>query len=433
MNYYAPLARSIVALQGLVGESHVRAGNATYRDPDNSDVVTTLGTNLPRFESVGGYRALLIEPADTDIGKNLIQYSHELDNGWWQRLGLTTVSANGMLAPDGNTVADGLVADATENDHVIYSPLLTGIAQNDKVAATIYAKPGDQDWVKLDVRFFTVADAGLTRGSYYFDVSSGTIGTKTEEIDITIHDYKIEEAANGFYRIGIIISSADATTSKVRLNIFSAEADNDDAFAGDASTANTWLWGEDVKNQDFFDSHVPTSGATASRATESGYPLYTLPAGLFDSAGTAIIRVRFGFAKAGVTSGYGIVATKNGADSIIYVSTAKGYDIASSDVTTVIEKDFAYAANIWYKIALKWGYGGKFRIGIDSGSGISWGTEDNFDGSFQLGTNLRLGFALFGPMWLRELMLLDRVLSDDEINASENLFKQQFHHEMYRR
>ena len=420
--YYIPLSRDIRMMRNATSvPTHVRAGNATYTDP-GTGLISIAGANIPRFELVDGYRAILLEPG----GTNLIQYSHELGNaastGWWTNVNLTSVTANGMLAPDGNVVADGLIADANDVTHGIYETSIPGIGQNDKVAFTCFGKIGNKDWVQLELQFRNAAGGGLgDTCSYYFNINSGSIGTPSTVGFTTIHDYIIEEAANGFYRIGLIASSSEALANKLWIIVRSAHANTDNDFSGDGSV-NTWFWGADLKKQAFFDSHVPTSGSTASRTTESGYPLWTLPTGLFDAKGTAIIWVRFGY-PSGLTgvAHSGLVAVNDTQTGLLSNRMDTGI-LSTSDGTLFAETSFpgnAYAADTWYKFVVKWGYGApKFRSGIDSGSDVSFGTEQNFDGSYDLGTNLRLAYGLFGPMWMRGLRLYDRVLTNPEIDAT---------------
>jgi len=58
----------------------------------------------------------------------------------------------------------------------------------------------------------------------------------------------------------------------------------------------------------------------------------------------------------------------------------------------------------------------KYRVGVDSGSGVVFGLEQTFGGSYALGTYLRLGYDLFGPMHMRQLSLFPTVLTDAEID-----------------
>lgn len=419
--YWWKLDDTIDSITGALAGTFTYAGTNRTRVNPSSGLIETIGADTARFEDVGGYEALLVEPA----GTNLIHYSHELGNavsaGWWHDVELTSVTANGMLAPDGNTVADGLIGTIVDTKHYVYSDLIADVTQNDKVALTIFAKPGDKDWVYMEVVFFDVGGGALgSSGAYYFNISSGTVGAKFEGGDATVHDYIIEEVANGFYRIGIIVSNNHVDTAKVRAYIFSALANNDNTFPGDTTTVNTWLWGADLKEQAYFDSYVATSAGTATRITESGYPLWTLPTNLFDAEGTMIVWVRFGYDYSDLDSGAancGILSTADSVITLLFTSTPDvSYFLQSFDGADSTNFATTFSANTWYKLIVKWGYGGKFRIGMDTGSGISWGTEQNFDGSYDLGTNLRIGYGLFGPMHIRQLMLFRKALTDTMVN-----------------
>ncbi len=427
---YIPLFNTISPWWGelaLDAGSHVRASVAKRTNPVTG-LIESVANNIPRFEKHDNLLALLDEP----IGQNLIHYSHELGNaasgGWWADTRLTSVIADGMLAPDGNVVADGLVADVNNNSHHITSALIPGIAQNDKVVLTAFAKPGDEDWVYLRVRFFDIGDAYLgDRGAYFFNVSTGAIGTIGEAGSATVHDYKIEAVANGFYRIGLIVSNNDGNTSKVDGQLYAAPADGFLIFTGDATTVNTWFWEADLMKQDFFSSPVPTSGGTVTRATESGYPLWDLPLGLFNAEGLASVWVRFGWGETdmpqdGTRTNSGIIVTRDNASSLVFVEHDSDFVINASfssfDGTIWAIREHNFIANTWYKLVIKWSSTtSKMRAGYDSGAGIDWGVEVAFDGSYTLGTSLRLAFGLFGPMWLHKLMIWDYIPTDIEINA----------------
>ena len=93
----------------------------------------------------------------------------------------------------------------------------------------------------------------------------------------------------------------------------------------------------------------------------------------------------------------------------------------SYDGNSLASKNVVIAANTWYKLAVQWGYKvagvKKFRVGVDSGSGISWGTEANFDGSYALGNYLRFFYGGFGPTWYRKVMLFKGIKATSFIDA----------------
>ncbi len=419
--YWWDLGQSIDSdLGGLLG-THVRNSNGLYTNP-TTGLITTVGNNIPRFERQDGLLALLDEPE----GTNLIHFSHELGNaasgGWWTNINLTNVTANGMLAPDGNVVADGLIANANDVTHGIYETSIPGIGQNDKVAFTCFGKIGNKNWVQLELQFRNAAGGGLgDTCSYYFNINSGSIGTPSAVGFTTIHDYIIEEAANGFYRIGLIASSSEALADRLYIIMRSAHADTDNDFSGDGSV-NTWFWEANLMKQDFFSSPVPTSGGTVTRATESGYPLWDLPLGLFNAEGLCSVWVRFGYAYDAPPIGTfsGIASCRDSLVSFVYnkVDAGPAGNIYNHDGANVANVLLNWSANTWYKFVAKWSSTtSKMRVGYDSGAGIVWSVERAFDGSYNLGTSLRLAFDLYGPMWLRDLRLYDRIPSDSEINS----------------
>lgn len=417
---WIPLTQNIDMVLGAQrAGTHVRNSNITRTNPD-TDLIETLGNNIPVFENVGGLDALRDEPA----GTNLIHFSHELGNvasgGWWGDVRLTSVTANGETGPDGTAAADGLVANVVNDSHYIQSPIITGVATDDKIVLTVFAKPGNKDWIETAIYFYDAGEVFLATGGYYFNLSSGVAGSPVAPASITVHNQMIEQTAHSCYRVGIIISCSNVNVAKIIGVIRSAHADLDNTFSGDTTTVNTWLWGADLKKQAYFDSYVPTSGATATRATESGYPLYTLPLGLFNAEGTCSVWVRFGYPFSITSAGAetAIVTVRDGILGLLsHPASGDGrwytWDGANTGTVTV-----DWPANTWYKAVVQWSASaGKMRVGYDSGAGIVFGTEVTFDGSYTLGASLRLAYGLFGPMWVRDLRLWPEVLTDTLINA----------------
>jgi len=419
-NVWIPLETDIVPVIGrdvLGVGSHIRNSNITRTNPW-SGLVETLDNNIPVHELVGGHLALRDEPE----GTNLIQYSHELGNvasaGWWNETALTSVTADGMLAPDGNIVADGLIADVNDRTHNVYTAVIVGIGTNDKVALTAFVKPGNKDWVFLRLTFRNAADVGLgDESGYYFNVSTGAIGSKIELGDGTVHDYLMESAANGFYRIGVIVSSSDANVAKVDGRLFSAHADNDNDFPGDTVTVNTWFWGADLKKQDFFSSYVPTSGATATRATESGYPRYAIPIGLFNAQGTLIIWMYHGMVFGDYSAGdYGIVSLNGNAKSALYLD--ENGNVCTFDGTNETVHNVNWPINVWRKYVLTWDQAtNAVQVGVDTGAGVAL-TAGIFDGAYDVaGGILSLSQGLLAPRHLRNFMIDDEVWSVPKIDS----------------
>lgn len=153
--------------------------------------------------------------------------------------------------------------------------------------------------------------------------------------------------------------------------------------------------------------------------SESAQLQYTLPSGLFDSQGTLIVNCQFGFNESDQTvTRAGIVAVRDSEYSLLH--TRNNNTIDSADGSSEAAVTLAWVANTEYKFAVKWGYDSKFKVGFDN-SGISWGSEIAFDGAYTTGANLILAHTPYGPIWIKYLMLFDRVLTDREINHINSL------------
>lgn len=389
---------------------------------DNSgyrfNIYDVIAFNSPRFESVGGHKAILLEPAAT----NLCTHSHEFDNAAWTKT-RSSITANATDAPDGNATADKLVEDGTAaSTHFVQDIIAHASFTDDtKVTLTVYVKQAERTWIRLAMR--TKVGAGRFG---YFDLANGVVGSKSATA-IT----SIKAAANGFYRCRLTHDiESDPAPVDPYFTVHLAEADGDITIDGDG-TSGIYVWGAQVEEFPVPTSYVPTSGATASRATESGYPLWTLPAGLFDALGTCSVWVRFGWGETdmlqdGTLEYGGIVNVRDSLTSLAHFWHDSDWATntilpRSHDGANATINYYDFVIDTWYKLVVKWGYdvGGneKFRVGIDTGAGISWSTEVNFDGSYTLGANLRLAYNLWGPMWMRDLRLYDRVLSDSEIDS----------------
>ena len=390
------------ALGGLTG-THVRASDATYRDPDNSNQITTATTNIPRFESVGGHRAILLEPGST----NLITDSEDF-SAW--TTSDVSIAAD-VTGPDG--VANG--ATTITDDDVAgddYIKLAVNPATDDeKYTASFFVKEGTSADFTIIVQ-----DTGTpgTRAEIDFEWSAGDLTVKAEDTGTGA----VEQVADTSWWRAIVCVPVNVIVEAQAHEIQFYPTEN-----GRQAAETTIVWGVQFEEFAVATSYIVTASGTASRATESGYPLWTLPAGLFDALGMCSVWWRPGFASTDGNLGGTIVGVHDvDISSLVYVYSAGGLgQIRSHDETTVALNALNWVANTWYKLVVKWGYdvGGneKFRVGVDSGAGIVWGVEQNFDGSYSLRASLRLALGLFGPMWMRDLRLYDRILTDTEIDS----------------
>ncbi len=371
--YWIPLKDKVnprrAGLQ-LDAGTHARNSVATYEDPDNSAQVTDATTNIPRFESVGGHRAILLEPA----GTNNLLYARDLTQGDWAETNVTTA-----LDQVGETGAANSASS------------LLATAANGTVLQTLVL--ADTDYA------YSVSIKRIT-GTGNIEVTDDNEGTWT--------DIKANLSTTAWYRHTITRSQANPVCGiRIVTDTEKIAVDYNQLEAGKVGS-----------------SRILTTTGAATRATESGYPRWTLPTGLFDAQGACSVWVRFGYDWDDVLAGSepAVVSCRDHNWTVLYLNDTGGGQVRSFDGTNIPDIQLATTpANTWYKFVVRWSSTTlKMRVGVDIGAGIVWGTERPFDGSYTLGTHLRLGWGLLGRMWMRELMFWDRVLSDGEINTTES-------------
>ena len=147
---------------------------------------------------------------------------------------------------------------------------------------------------------------------------------------------------------------------------------------------------------------------------------YDSGTGLLPPHATVMVWVRFGFAKTDVSLDFGILSIRNAANSLMG-PVSGAFHLYSYDGVTFSSNVYAYVANTLYKIVVQYGYlisnVLQFRVGIDTGSGISWGTAQTYDGAYTTGTDLILAHTPFGPIDIQQLMIFSEILDDTIIDG----------------
>ena len=393
--FYAPLDGSLIDHATGVDGTHVRASSATYID-DNG-IIQTAGANIPRFEFVDGRRAILLEPAGTNLCEDSEVFRVGI-SGWLNQN--CTVTDNVVAAPDGNATADKIVEanDVGQSHYVSNTIAKESFTDNTSVTFSVYLKPAGRTFARIRFR--------RKDGNYreaYFNLSTGAM-SGTADAD----SYGSEQVgSSGWWRYWITSDITNGPNDPMFF-VYLAEADNDVTYNGDG-TSGVHIWGAQVEQFPVPTSYIVTSGAPATRTTESGHPYWTLPLGLFDAEGICSVWVRFGYAAFAPAADIysGIIATKNAHDSLLRNKMDDGgiHQVQTIDGLNIAIVNLSWLAKTWYKLDVEWSSTTlKIRVGYDIGVGIVWGSEAAFDGSYTLGDYLRLAFDLFGPMYMAEVL-----------------------------
>jgi hypothetical protein len=215
--------------------------------PDGTTRLFYMGANWPRFETrtTPAFVGLLNEGAHT----NSCLQSDAMGTTW-TAVQLTSITANGQAASDGNATLDGLVSDADDEEHGI-TQAVTMTAVPWCISAEVMA--GNKSWVKI-------GDGTIANGFAFFDIANGVWGT----VGAGVVDKWLLYTATGTVRaIGVrVLGTAAAHT----VGIYPAAADNDSTFAGDATTVNIWVGKVQVSAADFPSSRINTTTAAVTRA-----------------------------------------------------------------------------------------------------------------------------------------------------------------------
>ena len=211
--------------------------------------------NLPRINYSGfsfdgsgnivansGCGAWLFEPQST----NLITYSEEFSNPYWNKLRATIVP-NSTISPDGSLNASKLVESTDSGTHVLYeNNITTGAGTN---TLSVKVKPNGRNWVRL-------YDSEQAEG-VFFNLANGTVGSTDGSPD----DFSITALTNGWYNITLTTTA----TLRVDFQIYLAESDGGvPSYTGDG-VSGIYVWGAQLEQQSYPTSYIPTSGSTVTR------------------------------------------------------------------------------------------------------------------------------------------------------------------------
>jgi len=190
-------------------------------------------------------KGLLIEEQRT----NLLTYSEDFTNGAAYISGRATISANTAAAPDGNTTADSLTQSGSTT-----SGYVAGYSTNsgtNTYTFSVFVKPNGKNFVRL-----TEALSGSDR-STYFNLSSGTVGTKD-----AAHTAAISAYTNGWYRVSISYSGSAASYYP---GVYLADTDNSTTVV---ASGGVYVWGTQLELGAFATSYIPTVASTVTRSAD---------------------------------------------------------------------------------------------------------------------------------------------------------------------
>lgn len=208
------------------------------------------------------FKGVLIENAST----NRILYSEDLTSASYNKYN-TSVSANNAVAPDGTTTFDGVIASATNTEHLVEQEL-TSLTPASAYTHSLYIKKGAAD--KVQIRVYGGVNSTAYSGEFIgftFNFLTKSIITILNTSTGSIVECNYEQISTDVYRIwikGIPTITANKCLFRVLLLQNSTDAS---VFTGDGTTVqlSVWGWQTELGN---LTSYIKTTTAAVTRAAD---------------------------------------------------------------------------------------------------------------------------------------------------------------------
>lgn len=210
------------------------------------------------------FKGVLIE----NFATNYMLGSEALESTAWSKVGLS-VSNNSAVAPDGANTFDGLIASATNGEHLIEQQI-TGVTPNTNYTYSVFIKKGAARYMNL--RIYGAVGAGTWSGEFIglgFDFNTGQAGPFSSTSTGYITEYGAERISTDVYRLwikGVPTITADKILFRVLLIDSTGQSS---VFTGDGSTVQLYAWGAQMEYGSL-SSYIKTStSSSASRSTDT--------------------------------------------------------------------------------------------------------------------------------------------------------------------
>ncbi len=219
---------------------------------DNISVVEVIGKSRLNYDLLNGKVVncphYLLEPAST----NLLTYSEDFSNAFWNKLGSSVVS--GFTSPDGGLNAYKLVEDSANSQHGL---LHSNFPINVQRTLSVFAKKGENNRIFIsDYNKF-----GATIG-VIFNIEIGIV--ESNQNDSVYLNPKIESYPNDWYKCSVTWTNSTGLT----VPFFGNAVSGTNSYQGDG-VSGIYVFGAMFEELSYPTSYIPTNGTAITRAAES--------------------------------------------------------------------------------------------------------------------------------------------------------------------
>lgn len=249
-DFFSHLGNGLISLYLWGAQLEISSSATTY-------ITTTNRQNVPQLDWEGSTCPYLNMD---NTSTNIITYSEDLANAAWTRSN-TTVGSNVILAPNGMTNGDKLIADTVNTQHGI-SASIGSVTVGQVITRSVYVKKAEYANVVLTVGSF----AAYNDWKYVaFNLNTNTF---TGASGATTYGYT--SVGNGWVRIWftVTVTTASTDTFTIKISNDPANAGQGPTFAGDG-VSGLYVWGMQSENRSYPSSYIPTYGVTSTRNIQS--------------------------------------------------------------------------------------------------------------------------------------------------------------------
>jgi len=267
-------------LQGVIGGTssngqtayfdNISLKEVTFDQPDGTLTLFNHPNNVPRIEydADGNWKGLLIEESRT----NLVTYSEDFSQ--WINSSSTDTAAS-TTSPDGESNGTLLTAVSSTYANIFINVTLS---LNTEYCASVYMKAGSSS--DSQILLFDPT-AAVTTGGIRINWTDGVPSTLAYLGNGT--DATYEDVGGGWYKVSFKSFSSAVNTSH-RVIIYSDRADGINSI---------YIWGAQLEAGAFPTSYIPTSGSTATRATDDCGSLLFSNFGYNNQEGTFVVEFSY--------------------------------------------------------------------------------------------------------------------------------------------
>lgn len=192
------------------------------------------------------------------VGWNLFAYSEQLQHFYWVKTNLT-VTADSLVAPDGNTTGDILYETVTSGTHVMGKAL--AVIAGNEYTVSFWIRGQGRDNVRIRPAVNLSWD-GVTAPVAWLNLATGTVVSQNAGFGGTV---QMSPAPNGWYFVTYRVKAvANATSQMIELNL--SPDGLTISYAGDV-TKGIAVWGLQVTES----STLKTYQQTLSIAMGQGF------------------------------------------------------------------------------------------------------------------------------------------------------------------